>query len=74
MSGDADDDCEDGTQCDGDTGRTFGEDRHWSHKAPLADRLDIVFDDHADEINPHCKTPVVKMPGKKSADRGALRR
>ena len=47
------------------------EDRQ-ARKAPSADLLDIVFDDHADFINPHCKTPVVKMPGKKSQDRGTL--
>lgn len=39
-----------------------------SQKAPLADDLDYVFDNHADIINRHCKTPVLKLPQEKALD------
>lgn len=51
-----------------------GPDRHWVHKAPVADQMDVVFDDHAKRIQPHTNTPVFGVPGKFASDRGHLRR
>lgn len=48
------------------TGTT--KEKRQNHKAPLADQLDIVFDDHADIFQPLTKTPVFKCPGKLSTD------
>lgn len=43
-------------------------------KASVAGLMDLVFDDHADFIQPHTTTPIFRCPGKLSADKGNLKR
>lgn len=42
--------------------------RRTKHKSEISVSCDVIFDDHADLIQPLTKTPIFKVPGKLSED------